>query len=221
MNDKFNRIEILMHFAGMTHIETLTLGKYTVLYLLKADSKSRVEYLAFDSNDVTELDEDEIKDIVRSSALVKGDFLIDSDTESNYRYVRFNRFSYYENLDMFNKRFLNLTKDTRIQREFQIGQGYNPNPKLYKYVWWVFHNSVQSTNIEALIATQESRFIHEEEVEKFVNALAQKGEPYAYVRKSYPRLGVKAFDYEKMKEENPDITFAPALEDDGEYHDKR
>ena len=44
--------------------------------------------------------------------------------------------------------------------------------------------------------------------ELFVN------EPYAYLEKAYTRLGVKAFDYDKLKKLNPYTKFAPALEDD-------
>ncbi len=218
MSEKFEFNEMMRYFASMSHIQEMKLGKYTVLYLLKAVSKIRTEYFVFDSKDIEGLSDEEIGNIVKSSPLLKTGFEIDGYKEGRYRYVRFNtRIQLHQRLDLFTKTFLNNTKDVKIQREFRIGKtGENSNPKFYKYVWWVFHKGVSCENIEELVDSSEYRFTSTKDLDDFIHELKQNNKPLAIVRKGYTRLGVKAFDYTKMKKENPDIEFAPALEDDKE-----
>jgi hypothetical protein len=216
MQEKFDLKEVLRYFSMMESIKEVKLGNYKALYLLQAMKKARSEFFIFDKEDVKALSDEQITELVKSSPMYKTGLSISRGDRQRYVYVRFNRTAYYMRLDMFNKTFLDATKNTKIQRSFQMGKGYNPNPKLYKYIWWVFHKGVQSENLEALTNTNESRFLEFKKVESFIDTLRQKGEPYAYVCKSYPRLGVKEFDYERMKKNDPQIEFAPALEDDEE-----
>ncbi len=218
MSEKFDFIELMRYFANMAHIEEIDLGKYRVLYLLSATSKARTEYFVFDADDTKGVSDEEIGDMVKSSPYFETRCEVDGDKSGRYRFVRFNtRIPLYERLDLFTKRFLEITKDANIQRRFQLGKsGNNPNPKFYKDVWWVFHKGVNCDNIEELIKTDESKFVNQEKVDEFIKELQQKNRPYAIVHKTYVRLGVKAFDYAKMREKEPDIEFAPALEDDEE-----
>lgn len=216
MSEKFDFRELLRYFSLMEVAEEVKLGKYTVLYLLKVQRKGRMEYFIFDLKDVQDLSDDEISNLVKSSPKYKSNISISRIKNQKYLYVRFNRFAYFSDLDMFTKTFLNTTKDVNIQRDFQIGKGWNPTPKLYKYVWWVFHNGVKSDNMEELMNSNECRFLNPDDAQKFIDELRLRSEPYAFVRKCYPRLGVKAFDYDRIKKEDPDTEFAPALEDDEE-----
>ena len=217
MNEKFDLIEILMYFARKAHIEEIKLGDYNVLYLLEAVSKNRMEYFVFDAADVEGLSDDEIKNIVKSSPLVKSDFQINKYKEGRYRYVRFNRFPLYTRMDLFTKIFLNITKDAKIQRDFCLGTyWWGLDPVLHKHIWWVFHKGVKSENIQELMDSNESRFLDKDKAMEFANSLREKNEPYAFIHKGYPRLGSKTCNYERLKVKYSDVEFVSPLEDDDE-----
>jgi len=216
MQNKFDLKELLRYFYKIEDIEEVTLGNYTALYLLRADRRSRMEYFIFEMGDVEDVSDDEIKKLVKSSPKFISGLSIYRGEKEKYLYVRFNRVAYAQNLTMFDKTFLNKTKNAKIQRAFHKGAAYNPNPKHYKYIWWVFHNGVKSDNLKVLMKTQESRFLDFEKVESFIKILKAQNEPYAYVCKDYPRLGVTEFDYKRMQRNKPEIEFAPAWEEDPE-----
>ena len=216
MERKFDLKELLRHFYKIEDIEEVTLGNYSALYLLRADRKSRMEYFIFEMDDVQSVSDEEIEKLVKSSPKFTSGLSIYRGKKEKYLYVCFNRVAYFQNLDMFDKTFLNKTKDAKIQRAFHEGAGWNPDPKRYKFIWWVFHNGVKSDNLKALMKTQESRFLDFEKVESFIETLKAQNKPYAYVCKGYPRLGVKAFDYARMQKNKPGIEFAPAWEEDPE-----
>ena len=216
MRDEYDFKKLMIHMSNSEAIEEVSLGSYTVSYVLVAEKKSRMEYFIFDLDDVKDVSDEEIKKLVKSSPKFKSGVSISRKEKEGCLYVKFNRFSYYDNLDMFNKTFLNTTKDVVIQRYFYEGKGFHQNPKFYKNIWWIFHNGVKSNNLEELIKTDENRFLDSFKVDAFIDKLREKNEPYAVMSKSYPRLGVKIFDYERMKKKDPEIEFAPALEDDAD-----
>ena len=198
--------------GGTQYIHKVKLGKYKVLHILEVYSKMRRECFVLDQKDVKDLSNQEITQLVKSSPKYKiGDTHPCKNDDEKYIYVQFNKTAHFGNLHLFTKEFLNLTKDSKMYRCYHSGS-WNPNPKLYKYEQWVFHNGVKSDNMQEMINSNESRFLNNDEAESLVNELKRKNEPYAYLEKSYPRLGVKAFNYEKKF--NPYTKFALALEDD-------
>ncbi len=70
------------------------------MYLLRADRKSRMEYFIFDLDDVKDVSDEEIEGLVKSSPKFKSALSIYRNDKEKYLYVRFNRLSYFENLDI-------------------------------------------------------------------------------------------------------------------------
>jgi len=104
----------------------------------------------------------------------------------------------------------------RVIRTYLCGKSGNGDPRLYKDVWWIFHEDSPCENAAELIDSDICRFTSEEAVRAFLNKYQKEdpNRPYFILYKAYYRLGVKVLDYEKLRQKDPDIIFAPALEDE-------
>ena len=216
MYDKF-RCEDLLKYFSITRMEEIDLNGVTVLHQYRMRGKGWIEFFVFDNDDVSDLDNDALIQLAKTYPRVKTEPDIDA-TIGRYRYVYFNRLSFYDNLDLFDKTLLQATRGGSVQRICTLGKSGNGDPRFYKDVWWVFHEDSPCQNAAELIDSDMCRFTSEKALREFLEEYQSEDSerPYYVLHKAYYRLGVKVLDYEKMRQKDPDIIFAPALEDDEE-----
>lgn len=97
---------------------------------------------------------------------------------------------------------------------FVSGSNINPNPKLYKYYWWIYSMESYENSAAEVFYTKAHRLSTKKFEEEAIR-LQDNKISFAYVNTKLHRLGT-IFDYEKLKEKYPDIEFAPAYEDDSD-----
>lgn len=97
---------------------------------------------------------------------------------------------------------------------FVSGSNINPNPKLYKYYWWIYSMESYENSAAEVFYTKAHRLSTKKFEEEAIR-LQDNKISFAYVNRKLHRLGT-IFDYEKLKEKYPDIEFAPAYEDDSD-----
>ena len=97
---------------------------------------------------------------------------------------------------------------------FVSGSNINPNPKLYKYYWWIYSMESDENSAAEVFYTKAYRLSTKKFEEESIR-LQDNKISFAYVNTKLHRLGT-IFDYEKLKEKYPDIEFAPAYEDDND-----
>jgi hypothetical protein len=97
---------------------------------------------------------------------------------------------------------------------FVSGSNINPNPKLYKYYWWIYSMESYENSAAEVFYTKAHRLSTKKFEEESIR-LQDNKISFAYVNRKLHRLGT-IFDYEKLKEKYPDIEFAPAYEDDSD-----
>ena len=97
---------------------------------------------------------------------------------------------------------------------FVSGSNINPNPKLYKYYWWIYSMESYENSAAEVFYTKAYRLSTKKFEEESIR-LQDNKISFAYVNRKLHRLGT-IFDYEKLKEKYPDIEFAPAYEDDSD-----
>jgi hypothetical protein len=97
---------------------------------------------------------------------------------------------------------------------FVSGSNINPNPKLYKYYWWIYSMESYENSAAEVFYTKAHRLSTKKFEEESIR-LQDNKISFAYVNRKLHRLGT-IFDYEKLKEKYPDIEFAPAYEDDND-----
>ena len=95
---------------------------------------------------------------------------------------------------------------------FVSGSNINPNPKLYKYYWWIYSMESDENSAAEVFYTKAYRLSTKKFEEESIR-LQDNKISFAYVNTKLHRLGT-IFDYQKLKEKYPDIEFAPAYEDD-------
>ena len=96
---------------------------------------------------------------------------------------------------------------------FISGSDPHPNPRLYKYDWWVYDTSSPYDSAAEVFYKPEHR-LSTKAFETLTDRLHKENIKYAYVNRKRRRLGVSIWDYDRMLTENPNMTFAPAYEDD-------
>ena len=89
----------------------------------------------------------------------------------------------------------------------------NPNPKLKKYYYWIYHYNMPHNSAQEIFWKDEHKLSLKKAIDT-MKMLKDEKIPYAYVNVGYHRLGTKVFDYEKLKELYPDIKFAVAYSED-------
>ena len=95
---------------------------------------------------------------------------------------------------------------------FVSGSNINPNPKLYKYYWWIYSMESDENSAAEVFYTKAYRLSTKKFEEESIR-LQDNKISFAYVNTKLHRLGT-IFDYEKLLKEFSDIEFAPAYEDD-------
>ena len=97
---------------------------------------------------------------------------------------------------------------------FVSGSNINPNPKLYKYYWWIYSMESKEKSAAEVFYSKAHRLSIKKFEEESIR-LQDNKISFAYVNRKLHRLGT-TFDYEKLKEKYPDMEFAPAYEDDND-----
>ena len=93
------------------------------------------------------------------------------------------------------------------------GPTLHPNPYLWKYEYWIYHAEMSYKSAADVFWKEE----HKLTVAKAGVLLRKLGESktaYAYVSSRFRRLGTGVWDYNRIREENPDVRFAPAYDYD-------
>ncbi len=96
---------------------------------------------------------------------------------------------------------------------FVSGSNLHPNPKMYKYYWWIYSMESQERSAAEVFYTKAYRLTTKEFEEESIRL--QDKISFAYVNRKLHRLG-SIFNYEKLKEKYPDMEFAPAYENDND-----
>ena len=119
---------------------------------------------------------------------------------------------------------LRINKEWLLKREkdrddnfliaFISGSNINPNPKLYKYYWWIYSMESQEKSAAEVFYSKAHRLATKKFEEEAIR-LQDNKISFAYVNRKLHRLGT-IFDYEKLLKEFSDIEFAPAYEDDSD-----
>ena len=91
----------------------------------------------------------------------------------------------------------------------------NPNPLFKKYIYWVYHYEMSYESAKEVFYKDEHRLSLYDYLE-LRDYLRIHEIPYAIVSVSQHRLGTKVWDYRKLKQEWPDITFAVSYSDDSD-----
>lgn len=97
---------------------------------------------------------------------------------------------------------------------FVSGSNLHPNPKLYKYYWWIYAIDSKEDNAEKVFYQDKYRLTTKEFMDEY-ERLNKEKISFAYVNVKYHRLGA-IFNYDKLKQLNPDIEFAPKFDDDND-----
>lgn len=105
-------------------------------------------------------------------------------------------------------------RDKDFMAIFVSGSNINPNPKLYKYYWWIYSMESKEKSAAEVFYSKAHR-LTTKKFEEEAKRLQDNKISFAYVNTKLHRLGT-IFDYEKLKEKYPDIEFAPAYEDDND-----
>jgi len=87
------------------------------------------------------------------------------------------------------------------------------NPKLKKRYFWIYHYEMPYESAKEVFWEEEHKLSFKKAMD-LMDRLKEKTIPYAMVSITLYRLGTKVFDYEKLKQENPDIEFAVAFDKD-------
>ena len=97
---------------------------------------------------------------------------------------------------------------------FVSGSNINPNPKLYKYYWWIYSMESDENSAAEVFYTKAHRLTTKKFEEESIR-LQDNKISFVYVNRKLHRLG-SIFDYEKLKEKYPDMEYAPVYEDDND-----
>lgn len=101
----------------------------------------------------------------------------------------------------------------------------NPNPRLKKYYFWIYHYNMPYSSAEEVFWKDEHK-LSLKEASNLMSDLKKKGIPYAYVNLGIKRLRNSVFDYETIIKEDSTIKFAVSYDEDtdticAEYNNHR
>jgi hypothetical protein len=111
-----------------------------------------------------------------------------------------------------------ITKESLCsQKDFSAwfisGSNFVPNPRLYKYHWWIYSLESPYENAEEVFYKDEHRLSTKQAID-LIDRLHAEKISYAYVNVKYHRLGNKIWDYGRLKEKFPNMEFAPSYDED-------
>ena len=92
---------------------------------------------------------------------------------------------------------------------FVSGSNINPNPKLYKYYWWIYSMESKEKSAAEVFYSKAHRLTTKKFEEEAIR-LQDNKISFAYVNTKLHRLGT-IFDYEKLLKEFSDIEFAQLM----------
>lgn len=98
---------------------------------------------------------------------------------------------------------------------FISGSNMHPNPRFYKYYFWVYAENSPLASADDVFFKEEHKLTYMQAL-KLMEKLAADDIGFAYLNRRYYRLGNKVFDYERLKKVYPGIKFAPSYDDDPE-----
>ena len=111
------------------------------------------------------------------------------------------------------KEWFTMRGEKGVRAAFISGSNLHPNPKLYKYYWWIYPaNSTYASAYEVFYKPEHALTM--KEFDTLSKRLFDENISFAYVNRKVHRLGNKIWDYEKIKQEYPNTEFAPAFDDD-------
>lgn len=96
---------------------------------------------------------------------------------------------------------------------FIAGTHPHPDPRLYKYNWWVFHSGIDEADASEVFWNERYRMC-EKDHRDLIQTLTEKKAGYFVANDRQYRLGTTLWDYDRLKIGDPDIRFAPAFDDD-------
>ena len=96
---------------------------------------------------------------------------------------------------------------------FINGTNIHPNPRLYKYYWWIYSANSEFSSAEEVFYKSEYRLSMKAAMDQMAD-LQSKNIPYAYVNSKIQRLGCKIWNYASLEQQNPNIKFALAYDED-------
>lgn len=100
-----------------------------------------------------------------------------------------------------------------FQSVFISGSNMHPNPKLYKYSWWIFDETSPYDNAGEVFYKDEHSLNTHDAIKRMEELRANKIR-FAYVNIKLQRLGCNIWDYDELRMSDPDIEFAPSYDDD-------
>lgn len=102
---------------------------------------------------------------------------------------------------------------SRAANWFISGSGLHPNPRMYKYDWWIYPSHSPYESAEEIFFKSEHRLSTKAFFE-ITKQLNEEKISFVYVNCKYFRSGNKVLNYEKMKRDFPTIVFAIAYDED-------
>ena len=97
---------------------------------------------------------------------------------------------------------------------FVSGSNVHPDPKMYKYYWWIYSMESKEKSAAEVFYSKAHRLTTKKFEEESIR-LQDNKISFAYVNIKLHRLG-SIFDYEKLKQKYPDMEYAPVYEDDND-----
>ena len=94
---------------------------------------------------------------------------------------------------------------------FISGSNLHPNPKLYKYYWWIYSLESKENSAAEVFYKKEHR-LTVKEFKKESARLEDNKISFAYVNSKRHRLGT-IFNYDKLVKEFPSIDFSQKYEE--------
>ncbi|EHP30520.1 hypothetical protein SMGD1_1997 [Sulfurimonas gotlandica GD1] len=87
------------------------------------------------------------------------------------------------------------------------------NPKLKKRYFWIYHYEMPYESAKEVFWKEEHKLSFKKAMD-LMDKLEENKIPYAMISNTFHRLGTKVFNYEKLKQEWPDMKFAVSFDED-------
>ena len=200
------------------HKDIVDIKGIVAIHSIFVRGKSREEVFTFADADIAWMDEDALLSFVKSSPLVDPTLPVRISRKKGFCLAHFNHVGFGSSPERVDKKILQETRGRDVTRYYLCGKSGNGDQRFYKEAYWVFHEYSPCENAAELIDSDIDRFASEKAMRAFLEEYQKEdtNRPFFVYYKSYYRFGVNVLDYEKLREKDPDIIFAPALEEDEE-----
>lgn len=120
-----------------------------------------------------------------------------------------------KHLETITKDWLQKERDLKQHTPifFISGSNLHPNHKLHKYYFWIYDENSEFENASEVFFKDEYKLTIKKAMD-IMKELEKNDIGFVYANVKYHRLGNKIWNYEKLKNEYPEIIFAPSYEDD-------